>query len=238
MDTQKPTESPCDAERIAMLGMFYEDLALALLGGARDEESKDRCGDIRLDDLDAFVEVKGGSNRNSMALFIDQLMRWRKLTPFPFEHCWYFLANYQNHATQANRVRSAKVTYFKPKLLGHRSSSAQSLATFLKKSTDLVCLIDSAILERMTTFDRFCHTQRRWYDETQVIRIGRRYIQDLATNGALKELGFSQDEFVVRDLQVRPCAPYEIMTFRMILILPPLQLDLVEASLRQHCTIE
>lgn len=236
--------TPPEADRLRpesrayYIGRFYEDLANHLLRGERNTNDYDSQGDIFLYNMSAIVEVKGTNNRDSTTILLTQLAKLRENLSFPFTYCYYLLFGYQNHSTKKKQCRGRRRDYPYQRLLTNKSLTQEKLTTFLKAQTDIALLIDSEILERIAAVKEDLQSAGRRHNyRYPAIQIGRRYINALATNGELAKLSFPAKKFAVRTFRLEPSPPYESMGFRVVAILPPRQLKLIERVLAEHCTI-
>lgn len=141
MPTTKQQHRLSPHERIAGIGEFYTGLTIKLLpGSTRTKASYEGFGgDITLDALDAFLEVKAINNhQGGLEIFLDQFEKHLATLGFPFGHCWYMLYTYKGCEQRENIVR---------RTLSRSTPTRQALDQFLAANTYEAYLIDSSALE-------------------------------------------------------------------------------------------
>ena len=91
--------------RLYHVGDYFTDLALEILGGEKTAGSRD-YGDIDNWYLDAQIEVKGCSNRNTLKIYKEQLERQLSDLGFPFSNLLYAIFFYRNQWWDKTRSMS------------------------------------------------------------------------------------------------------------------------------------
>jgi hypothetical protein len=122
--------------RIPLIGDFYTDLALKIIGGKKTAGSQD-AGDIENDKLDTDIEVKGRSNKNAFIVRAKQLEKRIAETGFPYGNSWYALFSYRNKWKGSDRR------------LGNVTSNAAEVDDFLGKNLKQMFIVDSRLIEAL-----------------------------------------------------------------------------------------
>ena len=210
-------------ERLMLIGDYFVRLTQRLVGGKRSRHHKE-TGDIRHEELDALIEVKGHGSPGDARVFTNQLARWiEKADAFPgFSHCDYVLWTYRNWQGIRDGERngaSRKQRHIRP--MGKETPTEESLNRFLAHKTVSAFFVDATILQAMSAKEDMTKLSIQWHRPSVIVRTNQALLNDLADHlhEKLAKLEINPKDFCVRRIRVAIRFKKNLMKFPIVLIL-------------------